>query len=125
MQKRIYSTTQHNEAHEPAREAMRKAGKSVNFGIGRTQTAKPNRARERKLALHFVFQFGNIRSTLDGRVATCIHVAQDGFAVFRSGDDVWLVNPDGRAFDRKDTLVGFKPSSGAHMRVWYPGRVSR
>lgn len=70
---------------------------------------------------HFTYRVGDSPlRTLDGRNATVIHAASDGFAVLAHGDDRWVVDPDGKAYDRNDTLLGFKPSSDAYMRIWHP-----
>lgn len=70
---------------------------------------------------HFTYHAGGpALRTLDGRSATVIHAAADGFAVLACGDDRWMVDPDGKAYERNDTLRGFKPSSDAYMRIWHP-----
>jgi hypothetical protein len=103
----------------PANRTSQPKGKPVNFADKRKHAG-----HFKAPATHFAFMRGDVHTTLDGRSVTAVYrsTVVPGYTWFTDGDGGFLVNSDGRAYDRRDTLVGFRPSSDEHMRTWYPQR---
>jgi hypothetical protein len=115
--------TQRTQTQRPspsnANRTARPSGKPVNFADTRKHAG-----HFKTPAPHFDPRVGDMFTTLDGRAVTVKYLSTvlPGHFWCTDGDGGFLINSDGRAYDRRDTLVGFKPSSDEHMRTWHPQR---